>query len=121
MLSLTLISRCVWLAPSFSEKDVDHYFEHFEEIALSLKWPRHVWSMLVSSVLKSKAQEAYNSLSVEQSADYDALKSAVLKAYRLIPEAYRQKFRNARPDAHQTYLDFAREKALTLNKCLSSI
>ena len=46
------VSRCVRLVPPFSEKDVDHYFEHFEKIALNLKWPRDVWSVVISSVLK---------------------------------------------------------------------
>ena len=40
-----------------------------------------------------KAREAYSSLSVEQSSDYEIVKREILKAYELVPEAYRLKFR----------------------------
>ena len=39
-----------------------------------------------------QAQEAYTQFSLEQSSDYDKAKELILKAYELIPEAYRQKF-----------------------------
>jgi len=38
-------------------------------------------------VLTGKAREVYSALSVEQSSHYDAVKSAILKAYELVPEA----------------------------------
>ena len=60
--------------------------------------------------LVGKAQVAYSCLSVEDSSDYDAIKKAILKAYELVPEAYRQKFRELRKGESQTYVDFAREK-----------
>ena len=41
-----------------------------------------------------KAQEIYGSLSVEQSSNYEHVKETILKVYELVPEAYRQKFRN---------------------------
>ena len=52
------------------------------------------WVLLLQSVLVGKAQEIYGSLSVEHSSNYEQVKEAILKAYELIPEAYRQKFRN---------------------------
>ena len=59
-------ARNIRLVPPFQEKEVDKYF----------------------------AQEIYGSLSVEQSSNYEHVKEAILKAYELVPEAYRQKFRN---------------------------
>ena len=50
--------------------------------------------MLLQNVLVGKEQEIYDSLSVEQSSDYEHVKEAILKAYELVPEAYGQKFRN---------------------------
>ena len=35
---------------------------------------------------------------------------AILKVYELMPEAYRQTFRNATKHGSQTYLEFARQK-----------
>lgn len=49
-----------------------------------------------------KAQEAYSALSSEDCKDYSAVKSAILKAYELVPEAFRQHFRNWRKTGKQT-------------------
>lgn len=90
------VAKNIRLVPPFSEKDVDKYFVHFEKVAERCDWPKPVWTLLLQSVLRGKAQEAYSALSSEQSSDFDKVKQAVLKAYELVPEAYRQKFRNTR-------------------------
>ncbi len=41
-----------------------------------------------------KAQEVCAVLSLEDSLNYDVVKTAILRAYELVPEAYRQRFRN---------------------------
>lgn len=41
------MSKNICLVPPFSEKDVDKYFTVFERVALSLKWPRDVWTLLL--------------------------------------------------------------------------
>ena len=87
-------ARNIRLVPPFQEKEVDKYFAHFEKVADSLNWPQESWVLLLQSVLVGKAQEIYGSLSVEQSSNYEHVKEAILKAYELVPEAYRQKFRN---------------------------
>ena len=58
----------------------------------------------------NKARELYSAMSVEQSSLYDHVKKAVLKAYKLVLEAYRQNFVNCRKQDKQTYTEFAREK-----------
>ena len=63
-------------------------------------------------MLVGKAQRVYSSLSIEQSSDYDVVKSAILRAYELVPEAYRLRFRRYRKADRQTYVEFAREKKL---------
>lgn len=60
-------------------------------------------------MLTGKAQEAYSTLPPADSEDYLKVKLAVLKAYELVPEAYRQKFRGARRQDKETYVEFARE------------
>ncbi|KAJ8039133.1 hypothetical protein HOLleu_16755 [Holothuria leucospilota] len=42
--------------------------------------------------------------------DYDKVKKAILQAYELVPEAYRQKFRKYRKADTQTYVEFAYQK-----------
>ena len=88
------VSKHIKLVPPFQEREVDKYFLHFEKIATSLEWPREVWMLLLQSVLIGKAREIYSMMSVEQSSQYEIVKKAILKAYELVPEAYRQNFRN---------------------------
>ena len=58
-----------------------------------------------------KARETYTQLGVEQSHHYETVKEElILKGYELVPEAYRQKFRNCKKDSNQTHVEFARNK-----------
>ena len=107
-------ARNIRLVPLFQEKEVDKYFAHFEKVADSSNWPKESWVLLLQSVLVGKAQEIYGSLSVEQSSNYEHVKEAILKAYELVPEAYRQKFRNYLKYDSKTL--FAREKENLFNR-----
>ena len=66
-------ARNIRLVPPFQEKEVDKYFAHFEKVADSLNWPKESWVLC---------------------SNYEPVKEAILKAYELVPEAYRQNFRN---------------------------
>ena len=110
-------ARNIRLVPPFQEKEVDNYFAHFEKVADSLNWPKDSWVLLLQSFLVGKAQEIYGSLLVEQSSNYEHVKEeAILKAYELVPEAYRQKFRNYLKYDSKTHVEFAREKQNLFNR-----
>ncbi|KAI2645228.1 Retrovirus-related Pol polyprotein [Labeo rohita] len=87
-----------------------------ERIATTLQWPRNIWPLLLQCKLLGKAQEVCSALTLEQSLDYDAIKAAVLRAYELVPEAYRQKFRRHVKIPSQTFVEFAREKTTLFEK-----
>ena len=114
------VSKQIRFVPPFQEKEVDKYFLHFEKVATSLMWPKEVWMVLLQSVLVGKAREVYSAMTVEQSAQYDHVKQAVLKAYELVPEAYRQNFRNRRIQDKQTYTEFARDKEALFDRWCAS-
>jgi hypothetical protein len=114
-------SREVRLVPPFDETEVDKYFQHFEKVAESLKWPKEFWPLLLQSVIKGKAQQAYSALSIEEAGNYVTVKEAILKAYELVPEAYRQKFRNLRKRDNQTFVEFAYEKEVYFERWCSSM
>ena len=71
------ISKQIRFVPPFQEKEVKKYFLHFEKVATSLEWPKEVWTLLLQSVLVGKVREVYSSMSVEQSAQYDLVKSTI--------------------------------------------
>ena len=102
-----------------AEEAVDKYFPRFEKIAENLKLPKPILSTILQSVLSGKATEVYLALSTEQSSDYD-VKREILKAYELVPEAYRQKFRSYKKYEYQTYVEFTREKEDLFDKWLTS-
>ena len=114
------VTKHIRLVPPFQEKEVDKYFLHFEKIAENLKWPKEHWTFLLQSVVIGKAREIYTQLSLEQSSDYDKIKELILKAYELVPEAYRQKFRNCRKENDQTHVEFARTKEQLFDRWCSS-
>ena len=93
------VTKHIRLFPPFQDKVVDKYFLHFEKVSENLNWPKEHWTLLLQSVLISKAREIYIQLGVEQSHHYDTVKELILKGYELVPEAYRQKFRNCKKDS----------------------
>lgn len=109
------------LVPPFRESEVDAYFIAFERIATKLNWPRDMWALMLQCSLVSKAQEVCSALPIEDSLNYDVVKAAVLRVYELVPEAYRQKFRNYTKSTKQTFVGFARDKRMLLDKwCAAS-
>ena len=104
------VTKHIGLVPPFQEKEVDKYFLHFEKVAENLNWPKEHWTLLLQSVLIGRAREIYIQLGVEQSQHYETVKELILKGYELVPEAYRQKFRNCKKDSNQTHVEFARNK-----------
>ena len=116
------VTKHIRLAPPFQEKEVDKYFLHFEKVAENLNWPKEHWTLLLQSVLIGKAREIYTQLGVEQSHHYETVKELILKGYELVPEAYRQKFRNCKKDSNQTHVEFARNKEQLFDRwCCSKI
>ena len=114
------LGKNVRLVPPFNESEVDKYFQHFERVAQNLKWPIDQWPLLLQSVLRGKAQEAYTALPISECVDYNSVKNAILKAYELVPEAYRQKFRNYRKQESQTHVEFPHEKEVYFDRWCNS-
>lgn len=63
---------------------------------------------MLQCILTGRAQEAY-SVCREDGLDYETVKVAVFKAYELVPEANRQKFRKWVKGDKQTNVEFVRD------------
>lgn len=103
------VSKNIKLVPPFIEKYVEKYFLYFQNVVTTLKWPKEAWTLLIQSTLTGRAQGMYSSL-LEHSSNYDEVKTSILRVYELVPEAYRQHFRQHRKSERQTYVEFVREK-----------
>ena len=109
------------LLPKFSEKDPESFFALFERVADARNWPDSARTLMLQCVLTGRAQEAYSSLTDADSQKYSSVKSAVLKAYELVPEAYRQRFRTWKKGDKQSHLEFARDLTMYFSRwCAAS-
>lgn len=50
------------------------------------------------------------------SLNYDMMKAAILRAYELVPEACRQRFRGHKKNPSQSFIEFASEKGILFDK-----
>ncbi|XP_039878543.1 uncharacterized protein LOC120727985 [Simochromis diagramma] len=116
----SFMSNNIHLVPVFCESNVHSFFIAFERIATALQWPQDMWCVMLLCKLTGKAQEVCSALSMEDCLVYEKLKSAVLQAHELLPEAYRQNFRGLGLAQGQSYLDFAREKAKLFDRWCSA-
>lgn len=110
------LTRYLKMVPKFDEKDPDQFFLHFEKLATQCKWDPKIWVLLIQSSLVGRAQEVYTSLGIEECKDYETVKGTILKTYEMVPEAYRQKFRNSRKVEGQTFIEFARQKEVLFDR-----
>lgn len=90
---MTGLVQMIKLLPKFNDRDPDVFFSLFESLAEDRGWNDAERTLLLQSVLEGKAQEAFISLSSENRKNYMVVKVSVLKAYELVPEAYRRRFR----------------------------
>ena len=70
------MEKHIRFVPPCHKSEVAKYFMHFEKVAISLKWPEDVWTVLLQSVFVGKAQEVYSALPVERSARYQTVRDA---------------------------------------------
>lgn len=97
-----------WMA-AFDEKkdDLDAYLLRFERLALGQLWPRDQWATMLALCLKGEALSVISRLTPEESVDYEGVKKALMRRFRLTAEGFREKFRNAKPENGETGAQFA--------------
>ena len=94
--------------PLFNEDrdQLDMYLQRFERYAVVQNWNREEWAFNLSSLLTGKALNVYSSIPIEDAHDYVTLKRALLKAYNLTEDGYKQKFRSSKPESCETATQF---------------
>ena len=114
------VNSALKLVLAFDENNVAEFFVAFEKITNKLVWPNPMWTTLLQCRLVGKARKVYVTLKEDLCSNYDSVKEIVMKAYTLVPEAYRQKFRELKKYPNQIYVKFARMKEQFLNEWLRS-
>ena len=104
------VTKHLKMVPKFDEENLESFFDAFSKVARSLAWPENKYIILLQSVLKGRAQETYAAMSYEDCQNFDTVKEAILKAYELVPESYRQKFRKASKKEGQSFYELVQDK-----------
>ena len=71
------------------------YVSRFEKYATANEWKKSVWVAYLSALLKGRALDVYDRLSVDDAADYEKLKEALLKNAE---RGFRKKYCYGRPE-----------------------
>ena len=58
----------------------------------------------MSALLKGRALDVYVRLSVDDAADYEKLKEALLKNFDMTEHEFREKFRYEKPEKSETFI-----------------
>ena len=61
----------------------------------------------MSALLKGRALDVYAKLSVDDAADYEKLKEALLKNFDMTERGFRKKFRYKRSEKSETFIQFS--------------
>ena len=70
----------------------------------------------MSALLKGRALDVYDRFSVDNAADYDKLKEALLNNFDMTERGFRKKFRYERPEKSETFIQFSSRLRSYLNK-----
>ena len=91
-----MLQNILGLFLHFKKKKLINTSYTLKKIAGNLNWPKEHWTLLLQSVLIGETREIYTQLGVEHRHHYETVKELILKGYKLVPEAYGQKFRNCK-------------------------
>ena len=102
-----------------SKDKIDSYLSRFEKYGVANKWDRSIWAAYLSALLKGRALEVYDRLSVADANDYEKLKDALLKNFDMTERGFRKKFRNDRPESSETFIQFGSSLCSYLDKWIN--
>ncbi|XP_076449992.1 uncharacterized protein LOC143286334 [Babylonia areolata] len=109
------ISQPFSIAPYDGKGDFDDFLTHFERVALLNKWKPSSWAARLVTLLQGQARDACLRVPPERLHDYESLKAALLREFRLDAHAYCKRFRSMRKLAEETFIQFLER----LKVCLS--
>ena len=101
-----------------SKNKMDSYLSRFEKYATANELKKSVWAAYLSALLKGRALDVYDRLSVDDAADHEKLKEALLKNFDMTERGFRKKFRYERPEKSETFIQFSSRLRSYLNKWL---
>ncbi|KAH6946560.1 hypothetical protein HPB50_013975 [Hyalomma asiaticum] len=94
------------LPPFVVGEDMAKYLVKFEHVCERNAIERSLWAQNLLALLPGEVSDVITCLSREAFESYDEVKEALLRRYKLSPEAFRQRFRYAKR-GNESHVDFA--------------
>jgi len=91
------------LLPTLCDTDVLSFFLTYERVLTINDVDVSLWSRLLPGQLSPRALKTFSRLSIEETQDYQKIKSAILTAYKLDAASYLSTFRNMRRTGQMSY------------------
>ncbi|XP_025088626.1 uncharacterized protein LOC112560778 [Pomacea canaliculata] len=86
--------------------DINSFVRRFEAQAQTLKWPKDMWPLQMSTAFHGEALRLYDRLCVDGPVDYDELKKELLIKFQCTAEGFRDQFRSAKPQKEESMKSF---------------
>ena len=106
--------------PPLEGDDLDSFLTTFERIVTIHRYPRDMWASFLISKLRGKVLASINLLPTSDVTVYETLRDKLKDMFKLQPEAYASKIKEAIPTAKQSYAEFAAYLRLQFDRWLFS-
>lgn len=95
------------LQPYKMSEDIALFLVNFERTCVRMGFDRATWPQKLLMVLPCEAADTLARLPATDADDYNKVKAALLKKFRLSAEAFRRRFRDAQKKTGETFQEFA--------------
>ncbi|KAH6929292.1 hypothetical protein HPB50_025951 [Hyalomma asiaticum] len=95
------------LQPYKMSEDIALFLVNFERTCARVGFDRATWPQKLLTVLPCEAADTLARLPETDADDYNKIKAALLKKFRLSTEAFRRRFRDAQKTTSETFQEFA--------------
>ncbi|KAH6927154.1 hypothetical protein HPB50_000015 [Hyalomma asiaticum] len=95
------------LQPYKMSEDIALFLVNFERTCARVGFDRAMWPQKILTVLPCEAADTLARLPETDADDYNKIKAALLKKFRLSAEAFRRRFRDAQKTTSETFQEFA--------------
>ncbi|XP_075051762.1 uncharacterized protein LOC142138735 [Mixophyes fleayi] len=101
--------------------DLNAFLRGFEKTCQQYGLAKDQWAQFLTPGLRGKALEAFADLPPEMDGNYEAIKSALLQRFNITPEAHRQKFRDLKCSASDTYSGLVAQLCASFKQCVGGL
>jgi hypothetical protein len=108
------------MLPKLTDVALEEWLLSFERMATVHNWPIEIFVSIIAPHFVGKMLRVYNSMPLQFATDYKQVKEALLRAFQQTAHTYRTNFRNSTKTSDQSYVDYAFNLTVGLDKWLGS-